>query len=110
MSNIQTDMNIVANLLRKQRICNDISPISNAISKSKKDGIFNVEKLQLTVNIVPRETRPNVKVLSIIFDNTVRYQNDVVNWDNYCFRIVIKGNNETGTFKSVFILPLEEKR
>lgn len=109
MSNIQTDMNIVANLLRKQRICNDISPISNAIAKSKKDGVYNVEKLQLSVNIVPRETRPNVKVLSIIFDNLVRYQNNVVNWDNYCFRIVIKGNNEIGTYKSAWHLDYDIK-
>lgn len=69
--NISTDIQNITRLLTKQKICNDISPVTKAISNAKHGDFFQIEKFSLRINSVPRNTKPKVHSLNIVLNVSI---------------------------------------
>lgn len=98
MSNVQTQLTMIANLLKRKQICRDVSPIFNAIPKIGKNGenSLKIEGLEIILP-KPSNMRPNniTKLVAII---TVETDGKQINeleidhmYENYLFNVLFKG-------------------
>ncbi|MDR2408867.1 MAG: hypothetical protein LBE13_12260, partial [Bacteroidales bacterium] len=79
--NKATDLQNMANILKQEKICFDDSPLKTAISELKQ-GEYNIQKLILKIDTVPRNTRPNIKLLEVLLNVQIQENNSVGN--NVC--------------------------
>lgn len=98
MSNVQTQLTMIATLLRRRKICRDVSPILNAIPKIGKNGENSIiiEGLEIVLP-KPSNMRPTnlIKLVAIITVETTCKQMNEIDIDhvfnNYRFNVVFKG-------------------
>lgn len=98
MSNVQTQLTMIASLLRRRKICRDVSPILNVIPTIGKNGgnSFIIEGLELVLP-KPSNMRPNniIKLVGIITVATDCKQMNEINiehmFNDYFFNVVFKG-------------------
>ena len=60
IGNVSADIQNIARILHKHRLCTDISPLTKIVGIFKDNSIVHLEKLKLHIDTVPRNTRPNV--------------------------------------------------
>jgi hypothetical protein len=109
--NIATDLQQIATILYKERLCVDISPLSKIAGEANKGG-YNLQKLKIKVDDVPNNTRPNVTSLEILLNvqitETLLDKNKI---DNpvcaYNFSIEIIGKNGEQTVRSSWHLDID---
>lgn len=77
----------LASILKREKICSDISPLSNCFNNGK----YRVEELKFNINEVPRNTKPNVELLEVILDVSYNETEDDIPISNYCFRVTAQG-------------------
>lgn len=97
----------LADFLRRESICKDISPIENAIA-NHRSGLFIVEKLKLDFmnegnndTNLPRNTSPELVDWDIILDVSVPFidkPEKSLHLNEYCFRFTIEGCDENGEY------------
>ena len=110
MSNIMTDIKQISRILSDKEICGDLYPLNNAIATIRDKNGYNVDKLELRIPIVPRNTRPNgVKSLTITLNVSVP-QNQIdgkfscLPWAGYNFSFLIEGLTQNKKVKSAWHL------
>ena len=100
--NLSTEINNISAILFSAGLCRDIAPLHRVIEDLKKSQFYNLQKLEIDIDEVPRNTRPNdVKLLkailtvqiseSIYADNQIR--NPI---NNYIFSVELSGINQNG--------------
>lgn len=97
MGNRAAEIQNVANILKKMRICSDVSPLTNGYKK----GECNVAKLKFSIKDIPRNTKPMVSILDILLD--VAYKettNTDIPMSQYCFRVTVLGHGKRDVFMS----------
>jgi hypothetical protein len=109
---LSTDLQQIASILQKEKICSDITPLNNAIGELKK-GTYNLQKLKFKIDGVPNNTRPNVKLLDILLNvqitGTICDENNIYNPVNtYNFSIEISGKNNEQTVHSSWHLDYDD--
>lgn len=97
----------LADFLKQQKICKDISPIDNAIA-NRRSGRFLVEKLKLNFidedknnTNLPRNTSPELVNWDIILDVSIPFvttSEESLDLNGYFFRFTIEGLNEKGEY------------
>lgn len=87
MGNYATEIRVVADILKREKLCSDISPLIQCCSK----GEYRVEKLRFNISEVPRNTKPNVELLEVLLDVSFKETLDDIPISNYCFRITAQG-------------------
>ena len=89
MGNIKTDMQQVFTVLNKEKLCMDKYHYI-------KGNTFNIEKLKLNINDVPRGTKPNVRLLSIVFSICFQFDKNGIYPDkyNFCFETTAYNGEE----------------
>ena len=92
-----TDLQHIADILQKEKICSDTTPLHKAIGELK-NGAYNLQKLKLKIDVVPNNTRPSVKSLEVLLNVQItenKYnENNICNAvSNYNFSIEILGRN-----------------
>lgn len=97
----------LADFLKKKKICKDTSPIEDAI-KEIKSGWFIVQKLELNFmdekkkdTNLPRNTSPQLVIWDIILDVSIPLINtstESLDFEGYCFRFKIEGYDEDGDY------------
>lgn len=110
--NLSANLLQVGNILQKEKICLDITPINLAISELKK-GVCNLQKLKLRINDVPNNTHPSVKSLEVLLTVQIAEnklgENDIYEVvNNYNFLIVISGKNGEQTVQSSLHLDFDK--
>lgn len=87
MGNYAAEIRIVADILKKEKLCSDISPLTKNCIK----GEYRVEELKFNISEVPRNTRPDIKLLEVLLDVSFKETQDDIPISNYCFRITAQG-------------------
>jgi len=110
--NLSTDIQQLARILQKEKICSDISPLQKIIGEVKKGG-YDLQKLQLKIDSVPNNTRPSVTSLEILLNvqivETIPSTNNICNLvSTYNFSIEIIGKNEGQTVRSSWHLDFDD--
>lgn len=106
MSNYATYIQNIANILKNKKICSDISPLVGGYDYKK--GECNIAKLKFKIDI-PRNTKPSVSLLNVFLDVSYKEMDSVdIPISQYCFRITIEGQNETGKVKSAWHLDYDD--
>lgn len=98
MSNVYTEIQNIANLLVKKRICKDVSPLIK-INGARNQDFIQVDKLLFNIKPAPRNTRPIVEYLEILLNVTVpivSFDNTNLNLNRYFFSIDISAYNKNG--------------
>ncbi len=98
MSNVQTDLRMIADLLRRRNVCKDVTPILNAIPKIGKNGSGSciIEQLEITLP-KPSNMRPNniirlVAIITVKTDGKQINETDIGHmFNNYLFNVIFKG-------------------
>ncbi|KAA6344024.1 hypothetical protein EZS27_008323 [termite gut metagenome] len=104
--NLSADLQQLASILQKEKICFDTTPLKNVIGDLKKNqGTYNLQKLKLKIDAVPNNTRPSVTSLEILLNvqiaESVSNENNICNpISTYNFSIEIVGKNEGKTVHS----------
>ena len=99
IGNVSADIQNIARILYKNKLCTDISPLTKILGRFKDNSIVHLEKLKLHVDTVPRNTRPIVKSLDILLNVSVPQvaSNDLgLSLCGYAFTMEIFGINEEG--------------
>jgi hypothetical protein len=110
--NLGTDIQQLAIILQKEKICSDISPLQKIIGEVKK-GRYDLQKLKLKIDSVPNNTRPSsITSLEILLNvqiaETLLDENKIDNPVNaYNFSIEIMGKNEGQAMHSSWHLDFE---
>ena len=97
MGTCVAEIRIIAEILRKEKLCSDISPLTNGYKK----GEWNVVKLKFNINPIPKNTKPSLSLLYVYLD--VAYSESIatdIPISKYCFRVTAVGQNQEGIFKS----------
>ena len=87
MGNYATEINFIANILQREKLCSDISPLNKCCS----NGMYRVEELKFNIREVPRNTRPNVELMEVLLNVSFQELQDDIPGSNYCFRITAQG-------------------
>lgn len=96
--NLQTELNMIARILQKRRLCKDTTPITNAIQKNDKGySCCNIENLEIILpvpgNIIPSNIKHLVAIITVKSDNIQAHETDIVHmFNNYYFNIQFVGN------------------
>ena len=64
MGNCAAEIQNIAKILKKKRLCLDISPLTNGYKK----GECNVAKLKFNIKDIPRNTKPVLSILDVLLD------------------------------------------
>ena len=106
MGNYATEINTIANILQREKLCSDISPLNNYCS----NGVYRVEELKFNIREVPRSTRPNVELLEVLLDVSFQELQDDIPVSNYHFRITAQGlDSNVNLIKSSWHLDYDNK-
>ena len=87
MGNYAAEINSIAKILQREKLCSDISPLNKCCS----NGMYRVEELKFNIREVPRNTRPNVELLEVLLDVSFQELQDDIPVSNYHFRITAQG-------------------
>jgi hypothetical protein len=109
--NLSTDIQQLATILQREKICSDTSPLQKIIGEVKKGG-YDLQKLKLKIDSVPNNTRPSVTSLEILLNvqiaETLLDENKIDNpISAYNFSIEIMGKNEGQTVHSSWHLDFD---
>lgn len=97
MGNCAAEIQNIAKILRKERLCTDVSPLTNGYKK----GECNVAKLKFNIKDIPRNTTPSVSILDVLLDLAYKETNNTeIPISQYCFRITAVGQNQGDVFRS----------
>lgn len=91
MGNYATEVQNIARILRKKNLCLDTSPLT---SRLYNQGYYKVEKLNFSINDIPRNTKPKLVMLNVILDIAFRESNDDIPFSDYYFRMTAEGLDE----------------
>jgi len=106
MGNYATEINTIANILQREKLCSDISPLNNYCS----NGVYRVEELKFNIREVPKNTRPNVELLEVLLDVSFQELQDDIPVSNYHFRITAQGlDSNVNLIKSSWHLDYDNK-
>lgn len=97
--NIATDLQNIAKILGKYKLCADPSPLYKTIGCLSSNGLVHLESLKLHVAPAPRNTCPIVNSIDILLDVSVplvKTDNLVLPVSDYAFNIKIMGYNQEG--------------
>lgn len=87
MGNYAAEIRVIADILKKEKLCSDISPLTQCCGK----GEYRVEELKFNISEVPRNTKPNVELLEVLLDVSFKEAQDDIPISNYCFRVTAQG-------------------
>jgi hypothetical protein len=110
--NLSTDLQQLATILQKEKICSDTSPMQKIIGEVKKGG-YDLQKLKLKIDSVPNNTRPSsVTSLEILLNvqiaETFLAENKIDNpVSAYNFSVEIMGKHEGQTIHSSWHLDFD---
>lgn len=97
MGNCAAEIQNIAKILRKERLCTDVSPLTNGYKK----GECNVAKLKFNIKDIPRNTTPSVSILDVLLDLAYKETNNTeIPISQYCFRITAVGQKQGDVFQS----------
>lgn len=97
MGNCAAEIQNIAKILKKKRLCLDISPLTNGYKK----GECNVAKLKFNIKDIPRNTKPVLSILDVLLDVAyMETKNIDIPISHYCFRITALGQSQGKVFKS----------
>ena len=99
MGNCAAEIQNIAKILRKEKLCTDVTPLTNGYKK----GECNVAKLKFNIKEkdIPRNTTPSVSILDVLLDLAYKETNNTeIPISQYCFRITAVGQNQEGVFRS----------
>ena len=91
MGNCAAEIQSIARILTKEKLCLDTSPLTIGYQK----GNCRVEKLKFNIKDIPRNTNPSLNLLEIFLDVTYKEsKNANIPISDYCFRVTAKGTNQ----------------
>ena len=97
MGNYATEIQNIATILKKNRLCSDTSPLTNGYNNGK----CNVAKLKFNISNVPRNTKPAVDFLAVILDVAFDEKTGTdIPVTNYFFKVTVEGLDGSNKVKS----------
>lgn len=97
--NIATDIQYMARLLTKYKLCKDPSPLTTAFSRVKNNDSYKVMRLKLNTRDIPRNTKPAVDAIDILLDvsmPSLEPHSFNLPFEGYSLSIEFSGLKETG--------------
>lgn len=106
------DLQQIANILQKEKLCGDISPLSKIASEANK-GEYNLQKLKIKITDIPNNTKPNITTLEVLLN--VQIKETQLSGKNICnpvstynFHIEIVGKDGEKTVHSSWHLDFDD--
>jgi hypothetical protein len=109
---LSTDLQQLATILQKEKICSDTSPLQKIIGEVKKGG-YDLQKLKLKIDSVPNNTRPSsvmslAVLLNVQITETLLNENKIDNPISvYNFSVEITGKHKGQTIHSSWHLDFD---
>lgn len=87
MGNYAAEVKVIADILKREKLCSDISPLTRYCNK----GEYRVEELKFNISEVPRNTSPDIELLEVLLNVYFKETQDDIPMSNYYFRITAQG-------------------
>lgn len=105
------DLQQIAFILQKEKLCSDISPLTKIASEANK-GEYNLQKLKIKIAEIPNNTKPNITALEVLLNVQIKEKqpnrNNIGNpVSTYNFHIEILGKEGDKTVHSSWHLDFD---